>query len=361
MMVTVEPAGTLLPGCGSWSMTVPSGCVLSAPDEFTLNPRLSSLDRAVAWSLPVTSGTLLPLDAATTRSTDVPLATDAPPLGSWPTTVPGVWPEDPSSSVTLPTVSPAPVISERAVSTSLPVTSGTVTLVMPLLTYSVMVSPDPAFVPAFGAWRTTVPISLSLSTRSVTTSKPACSSDAWASSMASPTTLGTVTSAGPDDTSTVTAESLASSVPASGWVPMTTPICTVSLACVRCVGLRPASLRVLRAAGASKPATSGTAIMSEPPRVSDSASATAMAATMTATMPHMARRLPPPFFFAPPRPPPRPARPPPDASPNAWVSIVAAAPVAAAAGAVRMSVDCWPPDMSARTSSSAAVNSSADQ
>ena len=134
MMVTVEPAGTVEPGCGSWSMTVPSGCVLSALDEVTLKPRLSSLLRAVDWSLPVTSGTLLPLWAAMTRFTAVPLATDAPPLGSWPTTVPGDWPDEPSSSVTLPTVRPASVMRVRAVLRLLPVTLGTLTLVTPLLT-----------------------------------------------------------------------------------------------------------------------------------------------------------------------------------------------------------------------------------
>ena len=225
-----------------------------------------------------------------------------------------------------------------------------------------MVSPDPAMLPALGACRTTVPISRSLSTSSVATSNPAFSSVACASSSASPTTLGTVTSAGPDDTSTVTVDSLATSVPASGCVPMTTPTCTVSLAWVRWVGTSPASVMARLAAGASKPATSGTATMSEPPRVSASARATTSAARMTAAMPQMAGRLPPPFFFPvePPRPlPPRPA---PDPLPKACVSIVAAAPAPAAApaaGAVRMRVDCCPPGISARTSSSAAVKSSA--
>src|SRR3954449_7491975 len=74
-----------------------------------------------------------------------------------------------------------------------------------------------------------------------------------------PTTSGTVTCFGPDETTSVTVESLAASAPAPGWVRITRPAATSLLASSVFATRNPASTRRCVASTWSRPDTSGTA------------------------------------------------------------------------------------------------------
>ena len=74
----------------------------------------------------------------------------------------------------------------------------------------------------------------------VPTDRPALESVASAAACDWPTTSGTVTVAGPLETSTTTWLPSCVSVPAGGFVPITRPAATVLLFCERVVGLKPA-------------------------------------------------------------------------------------------------------------------------
>ena len=181
----------------------------------TLNP--APLSALVAWAAvsPTTFGTLAVVGAcAITRFADVPGTWDVPPLGLWLITVPAVelevccWVID-------PTLKPALTSVELAACWVSPVTSGTFTLALPEETTSVIDEPTGTGWPADGLESITSPdANWSLVCVIVRpTFGPTLASDLWACAAVWPTTDGTFTDAGPEDTVRLTVEPLSALAP----------------------------------------------------------------------------------------------------------------------------------------------------
>jgi hypothetical protein len=169
-----------------------------------------------------------PLD--TTRLTAEPVATLAPPSGLWLITVPeGTVLLD--CVVTVPTVSPTPVIAVPAALWVKPMTFGTVTFEGPLDTTRLTAEPVATLAPPSGLWLITVPEGTVLLDCVVIepTERLAPVIAALAAACVKPTTFGTVTGAGPLDTTKLTAEPAATLAPPTGVWLITVPEGTVLL------------------------------------------------------------------------------------------------------------------------------------
>jgi hypothetical protein len=103
------------------------------------------------------------------------------------------------------------------------VTSGTVEVVGPFDTLSVIFVPGAWNVSAAGLWSTTVPFGSFESTSALATAKPRASRVEFAVSNVWPTTFGTPTGCGPFETLSVTVEPSSTDAPAFGVCETTSP------------------------------------------------------------------------------------------------------------------------------------------
>jgi hypothetical protein len=133
--------------------------------------------------------------------------------------------------VTVPTTNPALVIDVVAAACVSPTTLGTLTFAGPLDTTRFTEEPVLTDVPAVGASLITVPEATVLLDCVVTvpTTNPALVMEVVAAACVSPTTFGTLTCAGPEDTTRFTAEPVLTDVPAVGASLITVPEATVLL------------------------------------------------------------------------------------------------------------------------------------
>src|SRR5208282_4682229 len=126
-------------------------------------------------------------------------------------------------------------------------------------------------VPAAGFSLMTLPTAMLALAACVTapTVRPAPVIAVVAAAWLAPTTLGTATGGGPEETTRVTAEPFVTRVPAAGLSLMTFPAATLALdACVTAPAVSPAPAIALLAACCASPTTLGTAtgagVSSEP-------------------------------------------------------------------------------------------------
>ena len=230
---TVLPGSTVVPGTGFWLMTWPMETVslyacVTAP---TARPAPVMAACAAAWVMFTTSGTDTGWEPReTTSATALPGGTEVPVAGFWLMTwfigmvLLKVW-------VTIPTVSPAPVMTVCAAAWASPVTLGTFTGALPAETTKLTAVPGSTVEFAAGSWLMTVPagtVSLCSSVTPPTTSRAPLMRDS-AVARAMPTTLGTVAGCGPSDTTRFTGVSGSMLSPAGGSWLMMTPAGTVSL------------------------------------------------------------------------------------------------------------------------------------
>ena len=174
---------------------------------------------------------------ATFSRTIVPCVAVAPGFGFCAMTVPAGWSDGTGTRFTLkPASSSVFVASDEVV----PTTSGTVTGLPPLETFSSTTEPFSADVPSAGSVSTTVPSGLSANTSVTFASNPAAWTAATASSLDLPTTLGTATVSGPAEMMRITVFPSSSSVPASGFWLITTST-GFALSSRRDSGSKPAS------------------------------------------------------------------------------------------------------------------------
>src|SRR4051812_36221209 len=134
--------------------------------------------------------------------------------------------------VTEPTVRPAVVIADVAAACVRPTTFGTATCGRPDETTSATALPTLTCVAAVGFWLITDPDGTVVLDAVVTvpTTRPAPVIAVVAPACVRPTTLGTATCGGPDETTSATALPAATCDPAIGVWLMTTPAGTVLLA-----------------------------------------------------------------------------------------------------------------------------------
>ena len=268
-MFTAEPAATLVPATGLWLITLPEGTVLldAVVTVPSTKPAPVIADVAAACVLPTTFGTLTlagPVD--TTMLTAEPAATLVPATGLWLITLPdGTVLLD--AVVTVPTTSPAPVIDVVAAACVKPTMFGTLTGAGPVDTTMFTAEPAATLVPATGLWLITLPAGTVLLDAVVTvpTTKPAPVIAVVAAACVSPTTLGTLTVAGPVDTTMFTAEPKFTLVPAVGLWLITLPDGTVLLdAVVTVPRTKPAPVIAVVAAACVLPTTFGTLTLAGP-------------------------------------------------------------------------------------------------
>jgi hypothetical protein len=137
----------------------------------------------------------------------------------------------------------------------------TVGAAAPVETTRLTGDPDAALLPAGGFWLMTLPAATVALDAVVTvpTVRPAPVSALVAAAWVSPTTLGTVTCAGPVETTRFTADPDAALLPAGGFWLMTLPAATVALdAVVTVPRVNPAAVIALVAAAWVSPTTLGT-------------------------------------------------------------------------------------------------------
>ncbi len=260
---TEEPAFTLVPAVGFSLMTlpeatVPLACVVIVP---TTKPAVVIAVLAALCVSPTTFGTLTlagPLE--TTRFTDEPVFTLVPAVGLSLITFPEAT-VPLACVVTVPTTKPAVVIAVLAALCVSPTTFGTLTFAGPLDTTRFTDEPVFTLVPAVGFSLMTLPDATVLLACVVTvpTTKPAVVIAVLAALCVSPTTFGTLTCAGPLDTTRFTDEPVFTLVPAVGFSLMTLPEATVLLACVVTVPTtKPAVVMAVLAALCVSPTTLGT-------------------------------------------------------------------------------------------------------
>jgi len=165
--------------------------------------------------------------------------------------------------VTVPTTKPAFVIAVAAAACVIPTTFGTVKDAGPLDTTRFTADPALTDVPATGLSLTTLPDGTVLLAAVVTvpTTNPAFVSAVVAAACVEPTTFGTVTDAGPLDTTRFTADPALTDVPATGLSLITLPDATVLLAAVVTVPTtKPAFVSAVVAAACVDPTTFGTVV-----------------------------------------------------------------------------------------------------
>ena len=169
--------------------------------------------------------------------------------------------------VTDPTISPAWVMALVAALWVRPTTLGTVTGAGSEDTTRSTAEPGATEAPAAGFWRMTVPLGTVELACWVTdpTISPAWVMALVAALWVRPTTLGTVTGAGSEDTTRSTAEPGATEAPAAGFWLMTVPLGAVVLACwITDPTVSPAATMALAAALWVRPTTSGTLMAAGP-------------------------------------------------------------------------------------------------
>ncbi|HEX9140505.1 MAG TPA: hypothetical protein VF848_12000 [Steroidobacteraceae bacterium] len=196
----------------------------------------------------------------TVRFTADPLATLVPAVGFWLMTSPAATVAL-LVIVTVPSVSPAPVIAAVAAAWVSPTTFGTLTDVGPVLTVRFTADPLATLVPAVGFWLMTSPAAsvALLAIVTVPRFRPAPVIAVVAAAWVSPTTFGTLTDAGPLLTVRFTAAPLATLVPAAGIWLMTLPAATVALlAIVTVPSVSPAPVIAVVAIAWVSPTTFGT-------------------------------------------------------------------------------------------------------
>jgi hypothetical protein len=260
---TAEPAATLALALGLWLITPPEGtveldAVVTVP---TVRPALVIAVVAADCESPTTLGTVTgagPDDML--RFTAEPAATLALALGLWLITSPeGTLELD--AVVTVPTVRPAPVIVVVAADCEIPTTLGTVTSAGPDDTVRFTAEPAATLALALGLWLITLPedtVELD-AVVTVPTVRPAPVIAVVAADCEIPTTLGTVTGAGPDDTVRLTVLPEAALAPAEGLWLITLPEGTVELlALVTVPSVNFAPVIALVAAAWVRPTTFGT-------------------------------------------------------------------------------------------------------
>src|SRR3954453_13069551 len=196
----------------------------------------------------------------TTSATALPTFTCVAAVGFWLIT-------DPDGTVVLdavvtePTVRPAVVIADVAATCVWPTTFGTATCGGPDETTSATALPMFTCVAAVGFWLITDPDGTVVLDTVVTepTVRPAVVIADVAATCVRPTTFGTATCDGPDETTSATALPAATCDPAMGLWLMTTPAGTVLLAdVVTPPRTRPAPVMASVAAVCVKPTTFGT-------------------------------------------------------------------------------------------------------
>ena len=197
--------------------------------------------------------------------TRVPRLTRPPP-GFWASTLPS------SAGLltgwTAPTtgVSPASARAVSALDSFWPTVFGTVTCVGWRATVIVTVEPGPTRLPATGSWASTVPGSCVVeSCETIDTFRPLLASSTEAESWLWPTTAGTVTRRGPEETNSVTALSLSIWVPVGGTVRVAMPAGMLSDASRLTLTLKPSACSFLRACDCVRPSTLGTIACPGPP------------------------------------------------------------------------------------------------
>jgi hypothetical protein len=178
--------------------------------------------------------------------------------------------------VTVPNTNPAPVIAVVAAACVNPTTFGTLTFDGPVDTTMFTAEPAATLVPATGLSLITSPDATVLLDALVTVpnTNPAPVIAVVAAACVSPTTFGTVTDAGPVDTTMFTAEPAATLVPATGLSLITSPDGTVPLGAVVTVpNTKPAPVIAVVAAACVSPTTFGTVAVIAKPPVNDAISA----------------------------------------------------------------------------------------
>src|SRR5881227_2415806 len=231
--LTAEPLATLVPAGGLSLMTLPAAtvlldCIVTAP---TVRPAPVMALVAAACVWPTTFGTAIragPLETA--RLTGEPLAPSVPACGLSLMTLPEATVLL-ACIVTAPTVRPAPVMALVAAACVWPTTFGTAICAGPLETTRLTGEPLATFVPAGGLSLMTLPEATVLLDCIVTapTVRPAPVMALVAAACVWPTTFGTAICAGPLETTRLTAEPLATLVPAVGLSLMTLPAATVQI------------------------------------------------------------------------------------------------------------------------------------
>ena len=217
---TALPVATCVPAAGSWLITVPAGTVVLgalviAP---TVRPAVVITVIAAGWVRPTTFGAGTcgrPLE--TTSDTALLIATCVPAAGVWLIT-------DPAGTVvldavvTVPSVSPAPVIAVVAAACVWPTTFGVATCGRPLETTSATAVPVATCVPAVGTWLMTDPDGTVVLDAVVTVPsvRPAPVIADVAAACVWPTTFGVATCGRPVDTTIAIALPTATCVPAAG-------------------------------------------------------------------------------------------------------------------------------------------------
>src|SRR5512139_512103 len=233
---TELPEATLEPEVGLWLITLPAAtvellCVVTVP---TLRPTPVIAVVAAACVMPTTLGTVTgagPDD--TTRFTELPDATLEPEVGFWLITLPAAT-EELLCVVTVPTLRLAPVIAVVAAACVMPTTSGTDTEAGPDETTRFTELPDATLEPEVGLWLITLPAATVelLCVVTVPTLRPTPVIAVVAAACVMPATLGTVTEAGPDETTRFTELPEATLEPEVGLWLITLPAATVELLCV---------------------------------------------------------------------------------------------------------------------------------
>src|SRR5271169_5083100 len=209
-----------------------------------------------------------PPETPTKIRTLLPLGRWVPPLGLWRRTVP-TSADSPVTTEETEELRPARSRASSAASSVRPTTVGTATF----LAFGASATTRLIFVlertslAALGSWLRTFPGDWLEDGWRVTVplARPASSIADCAEERLSPVTSGTVISAGPLETSTVTVLPCRSTVPAGGSVPITIPAGTVALEVLCTSGTKPAPCRRSLASVACSPWTSGRATLAGPP------------------------------------------------------------------------------------------------
>src|SRR5882762_11669416 len=232
-MFTADPTFTWVPAVGLSLITLPAGSVL-LDAVFTVprtRPTFVMAVVAAACVRPTTFGTATcPGPVDTTRLTADPTFTCVPAVGLSLITLPaGTVLLD--AVVTVPSTSPALVMTVVAAACVRPTTFGTATCPGPVDTTRFTADPTFTWVPAVGLSLITLPAGTVLLDAVVTvpSTNPALVMAVVAAAAVRPTTFGTATCPGPVDTTRFTADPTFTWVPAVGLSLITLPAGTVLL------------------------------------------------------------------------------------------------------------------------------------
>src|SRR6185312_10032732 len=267
---TALPTLTCVPLIGDWLMTDPAGTVVlvAVVTVPTTRPTFVIAVVAAVCVSPTTLGTATcgrPVEI--TSVTTLPTVTCVPAVGDWLIT-------EPAGTVVLaavespsPRLSPAPMIAVLAAVCVTPTTFGTATWAGPLETVRLTALPGVTRVPPPGFWLMTDPAgTVALAAVAIVpTVRPADVIAELAAVCVRPTTAGTETGAGPDETISATELPGAACEPASGLCVMTEPAGTVALVeFVTDPRASPAPVMADVAAACVRPTTFGTVTWAAP-------------------------------------------------------------------------------------------------